>query len=404
MRRNLLLGILSVIIIITSYSHFTDEPTQAVLTASSDSTYHETAGENVSVEDSINALIETFNFDLKEHVIDSIFQRRAKHNAFNGVILAAQKGQVIYEEAFGWANTSKKEKMQKDHVFQLASVSKQFTAASVMLLKQKGLLAYEDTIQQYIPNFPYEGITIRQLLTHRSGLPNYIYKAEEYYPKSYHHDSVVSNEEIMEMLIADPPNKYGQPDGRFLYSNTGYIVLASIVEEVSGLPFDVFLKKEIFEPLGMKNTFARSVQTPKEQLEKVVQGYTARRRPYRDYFLDTVMGDKSVYSTAYDMFLWDKALLDGTIIQKDILADAFEKGSPKKRGKYNYGFGYRLYETTDGKTVVYHTGWWKGFSTLFVHYPESESCLIILTNRLNKSYYNINMVLDTLAIPEYHRT
>lgn len=348
------------------------------------------------------AIREEIGLEAKAEKLDTFFQKLHQVNRFNGTVLVAQRGQIIYHEAFGYSHVGKKTPMRKDSIFQLASVSKQFTAAAAMLLHQRGQLDYDALVQQYIPEFPYKGITIRHLLTHQSGLPDYIYAAEARL-KGKARTFQSGNEQALQMFMRMKPKPYYSPGRVFDYSNTGYFVLATVVERVSGKPFGQFLEQEFFKPLGMDNTFAWNSDRLQQKQEQMTTGYSGRGIPYSTYFLDGVLGDKSVFSTAEDMFKWDQALYDGTIISPQVQRQAFERGCRSRTGANNYGFGYRLFDVSDGTRVVYHGGWWKGYATLFVHYEPNETNIVILSNKVNRSFSNIEYLLDVLDIPEFRR-
>ena len=182
--------------------------------------------------------------------IDSLASKRHKQGIFNGVILVAEYGLPIYSKAFGYSNFKTKELLTEHSVFQLASVSKMFTATAILLLQQKGFLSVNDSVRHIIPDFPYEGLIIRHLLTHRSGLPRYMVVTDVHWPR----DSMLTNEDMHSVMVANPPKRYFSPDFRFNYQNTNYAYLALIVERVSGKSFDNFVRDHIFEPLGMYNS------------------------------------------------------------------------------------------------------------------------------------------------------
>ncbi|WP_052444263.1 serine hydrolase [Flammeovirga sp. OC4] len=353
------------------------------------------------VEDNTSVDIDSLSqeeLDHFQHIFDSTFTKLQKTRRFNGVVLGAKNKQIVYKKAFGYRDVRRRTKLEEDDIFQLASVSKQFTASAILMLEQDSLLSVNDSINKFFPDFPYPGITIKMLLDHRSGLPNYIYLMDR---KLKDKHTPIGNQLCIDYMYEHKPGKYGSPDGRFKYSNSGYMLLASIVEKVSGYPFPTFLKERIFTPLQMDSTF--TFDPVKVQQDNIPFGHTGRGRKFEEYMLDGVLGDKSVYSNVEDLFKWHKALLGDSILSVESKEKAFTFHSPKRKSKYNYGFGWRLFKPSDGTKVVYHGGWWRGYSTLFVHYPESEAFLIILTNRVNHSYVNTNHVFDALEIPEFRR-
>lgn len=333
----------------------------------------------------------------QQQKLDNLFQDLQKKNGFNGTVLFAEKGRVVFEKAYGYADVIKrKEPLSTDSRFELASVSKMFTAMAVMILQEKGKLGYDDDIRKHIPEWPYEGITIRQLLNHRSGIPRYESLADEKWPDKR---LAVTNKTMIELFVRHRPMVYFKPNNGFHYCNTNYALLATIVERASGKEFASFMHDYVFHPLGMNNSFILHV--PDDTLlttyieQKVVPGHDARGRGLvrvKNNFLNGVKGDKIMYSTVSDLYQFDKALKYEWLIKKETLAEAFKPGSPTHRGrKDNYGFGWRIRGQAD--STVYHYGWWKGFRTFYLRDMQNEKTLIVLTNKDrgpgSESFWNI---------------
>ncbi|WP_181304993.1 serine hydrolase [Rufibacter sp. XAAS-G3-1] len=316
--------------------------------------------------------------------LDSVFKHFHKRRGFNGTVLVTKYDQVIYKNAFGLADFYKKDSLTVETAFQLASVSKQFTAMAIMMLKDEGKLSYKDSVQQYIPNFPYHGITIRQLLTHQSGLSNYTYFSDKLWPDR---NKNLTNEDVINLMVAHRPQPYYPPNTHFDYSNTGYSLLASIVEKVSEMPFATFLRERIFEPLEMKQTFTYSPEVA-TLTGKIATGHTRFRQKRTSDYLDTVLGDKGIYSTVEDLYKWDQALYTQKLVSKETLKEAFTGSILKKKKKQeeDYGFGWRIRPLDNGDTAVYHGGLWHGFSTYLLRNPKEHSALIILSNLPNGSF------------------
>src|SRR5271154_3041082 len=183
--------------------------------------------------------------------LDSLF---ATVPDFSGTVLIADKGKPVYHKAFGYVNFETKSPMDTTSIFELASVSKQFTAMLVMMLKEEGKLKYDDRVDQYIPHLPYPGITLRHLLNHTSGLSEYETLMKEHWDKT----KVASNSDILEYLIRYHPDKNFEPGTKYKYNNTGYVLLGSVIEKVSGRDFVELINDRIFKPLGMNATDLRS--------------------------------------------------------------------------------------------------------------------------------------------------
>ncbi|SIR43662.1 serine hydrolase domain-containing protein [Pontibacter lucknowensis] len=313
--------------------------------------------------------------------VDSLFTHLHKRKGFNGTVLVTKYDQIIYRGAFGYADFKTKDTLSTQTVFQLASVSKQFTAMAIMMLKERGKLSYDDSLQVYIPDFPYKGITVRQLLTHRSGLPNYTYFSEEFWPDR---KVDLSNDDVLSMMAVHKPNIYYQPDRTFSYSNTGYALLASVVEKASGQPFAEFMREHIFEPLKMHDTYTFNHELV-TQTGRVATGHIGGRRKRLPDYQDTVLGDKGMYSTVEDLYKWDQALYTQKLVKRETLEEAFmPTGKINKRAE-SYGFGFRLKQVESGDTVIYHGGLWHGFNTYFLRNPKDHSSIIVLSNLTNGS-------------------
>lgn len=341
-------------------------------------------------------------YDEKAAILDSIIQQKTERFHFNGSILVGYKGNCIFNQSFGYSDIRNKEPLSTDAVYQLASVSKQFTAMAVMILKERNQLNYDDSVTKYIPDFPYPNITLRMLLNHTSGLPNYMWLVEHHWKGT----TPPNNADIMQMLAEHKLSLYFTPGRRFNYSNTGYVVLAAIVENVSGIKFADFLDQNIFQPLKMKNSFVYS--SSEENLkEDYLTGFFYRNRRYRmipPTVNDGAVGDKGVYSTAEDLYKWDQALYKNTLVSEETMNEALTPF--KLYGKYTipYGFGFRIRERND-KKVVYHHGRWNGFRTSFFRFVEDKNTIIVLnhtSSSLNNSIIrDIQQVLDDSINADY---
>ena len=336
------------------------------------------------------------NADLKSRRLDSLFREKARLRGFNGAVLIAQRGVIIYKNAFGYTGPDRKTPLSTDHIFQLASVSKTFTAIATLMLAERKALSLDDSVQKFFRDFPYHGIRIKDLLSHRSGLPNYIYAFDEW------RNTVTvppTNSTIMRWFAVSspPPVPYNLPDVAFSYNNTNYIILASIIAKVSGKTYAEFLKTEIFEPLGMVHTFVDTLCPVSLKALKTF-GHDYNRRRDRDFF-DGVYGDKGIYSTVDDMMRWYMALSSHCLLSRHLLKEAFTPRSLEHRSRHNYGYGFRL--ITDPGNMnkveyVYHGGWWAGYSSMILFDLRDDYVVIVLSNRKNTSVYENKNVMDIL--------
>lgn len=315
--------------------------------------------------------------------IDKTFQNLRKKTTFNGTALFAEKGRIVFEKSYGVRDLrTRKGEIFNHDVYQLSSVSKMFTAEAIMILKSRGLIDYDVDIRAYIPEFPYEGITTRMLMTHRSGLSRYETLADNHWPDK---KKPFTNDEMIEYFVKYKPNPYFKPDNGFHYCNVNYALLASIVERVSGKTFVDFMRENIFDVLGMNDSYIYDM--PKDTtvslyLPNCIQGYyIGRRKPRQaqNEYLNGVKGDKIMFSNVEDMYRFKVAIDYGLLVPDTIQAEAFVPGSPKySKRKDNYGFGWRISRKYPG--CYYHYGWWKGYRSFFMFDKVNDRTLIVLTN------------------------
>lgn len=317
--------------------------------------------------------------------VEKDFQKIRSEQGLNGVVLYAEGGQVLYRKAFGWRNLiQQKDSLRIDDQFQLSSVSKMFTAEAIMLLYAQGKLDYEDDITKYIPEFPYQGITIRNLLNHRSGLSRYETLADEHWPDR---GVPTTNDDIIQLYAKHKPSPYNQPNVTFHYTNVNYALLASVVERVSGQHFEDFMKEQVFAPIGMDRSYIYSLRGTgrlKTYVDTEVQGHDLLRKGARraqDDYLNGVVGDKVMYSTVNDLYKFSLAIDCQAFLPDSIQQEAFRPGSPEWKNGENYGFGWRMSEKHPG--MVYHFGWWKGYRSFFIRDVAKGRVVIVLTNTDN---------------------
>jgi len=333
------------------------------------------------------------DFDKKAALLNDYFKKLRSNGRFNGAILVAQSGKVIYRNYSGYLYKNKKsnDTLNFNSRFQIGSASKSFTAASIMLLKDRGLIKYDDDVKTYIQEFPYAGITVRMLLSHRSGLSNYIYFTEEYTDRN----TLISNEDVMKLMVTHKPESYYSPNEGFHYCNTNYMLLALIVERVSKLPFKTFVKNEIFTPLHMDSSFVYDPFS-KDTLFNVATGYHYQWNEALHVYQDGVTGDKNVYTTINDLLKWDQSFYSASILKKETIEEALQPSSKERKGQRNYGFGFRLLKVDSTNYISYHGGWWRGFNALFMRDPKNKFTIIIFSNVRTNSALAYSEILDIL--------
>lgn len=306
---------------------------------------------------------------------------------FNGGILIAKNGAVIYEKYQGKADLRKTDTMSSQTAMHIASTSKTFTAIAILRLVQEGKINLTDTISRFFPDFPYAGITVQMLLCHRSGLPNYLYfMSNEKWdkgPDGKWNRKYARNEDVLKMLISKKPDATGKPNGRFNYCNTNYVLLALIIEKISGQSYPDYMQQKWFGPLKMENSF---VFTLKDTLT-ATPSFTTTGTWWNLDFLDATYGDKNIFSTPQDLLKWDQALYTDQLLRPALLDSAFAPYSFEKPSIHNYGLGWRLQLLPNGKKVIYHFGKWHGNNAAFARLTDEKVTIIILGNKFTRRIY-----------------
>lgn len=315
---------------------------------------------------------------LATHYLDSSINERT----FNGSILIAKNGEVVYEAYRGYKNIRTKDTLTAQTPLQIASTSKTMTAAAVLQLVQQGKLDLNAPVVQFFPDFPYEDVTVKMLLSHRSGLPEYLYFFEK---NGWNRNTFATNNDVINAMITWKPGRASRADARFDYCNTNFALLASIVEKVSGVSFPQYMQQHIFEPLHMDNTFVFTMA----DTARAAPSYNWDGGEWQLDFSDGVYGDKNVYSTPQDLLKWDQAMYGESIVNKQLLDSAFTPYSHEKPGIHNYGLGWRLLMYPHGKKVIYHNGRWHGFNSAFTRLTDEKITIIMLVNKFNKNIYQV---------------
>jgi CubicO group peptidase (beta-lactamase class C family) len=342
--------------------------------------------------------------------IDSLIEFYYEQGVFSGTVLVAEAGKVIYQKGFGYANVDTKDRLEPKSVFRLGSLSKQFTAMCIMILEEQGKLNYDDNLQKYIPELKYEGITIRHLLWHTSGIPGYM----DFMTKHFSDDEWYVNDDVIKVLEKDHPEKHFEPGEKYEYSNTGYLLLASVVERASGVSFEKFLQQNIFDKLRMSSSIFPFGKKEFDEMANRVLGYNRKKdggyvvNDYIDFDYD-VYGDGGVFSNVIDLFKWNEALATEKLVRKETIQEAYTPYVLNDGSVGDYGFGWSISEV-DANKIVEHSGSWIGFRTYILRDITNNHCVIVLTNLGNRkgtelysAFYNILMDEPYLRIINLER-
>lgn len=319
---------------------------------------------------------------------------KAASAGFSGVALVAENGKVVFYEAVGKRRFETNETLEKTDIFELASVSKQFTAMIVMMLQERGKLRYDDAISQYV-QVPYPGITIRHLLTHTSGLPDY----QDIMDKHWDKTKVADNPAIIQYLNRYAPPALFKPGEKYEYSNTGYVLLASIAEKAAEKDFIELCREWIFTPLQMRDTDIRTLEA-KAQVKNFAAGHlkneqgqyiNANKFHASDYtvWLGNRKGPGRISSTAQDLLKWDAALYTTTLVSEATRQQAFSPYTLNNGTFSQYGFGWDIQKDANGGRIVSHTGDNPGYKTIIVRCLDQHKTVIVLNN-------NAHDMMDTL--------
>jgi len=302
--------------------------------------------------------------------IDALMTTLHGRGQFDGSILVARSGAILYRAGFGYADDSTREPFQPTTVSALASVSKGFTAMAVMMLAERGILDYDDPVSRFLPDLARyaPGVTVRHLLNHTSGIP-------DVGDLGIDHPGLTNAEVLATLARATPLTS--PPATRYRYSNTGYVLLATIVERLSGQRMADFLAQHVFQPLGMSSTFVRDAIAPARA--SFAFAYDAFGLPAGD--TNGTVGDGDVYSTVDDLYKWDRALAGSTLVRAGTLEAAFAPpvlpGSPS-----TYGFGWNA-RVEHGERILWHTGSTGGYRAYIERRPDEQLLIAMLTNHGN---------------------
>ncbi len=332
----------------------------------------------------------------KKTLMENLAREAHEKGVFNGTWLYGENGEIISKGALGFRDAEDKLPMQENSILDLASVSKQFTAAAIMLLRKRGLLRLEDELTEFFPGLPLPGVTIYHLLTHTGGVPD---PADvNYYVKEWElENKVAPNSVVLRYLAESGAEPYFAPGDEWNYSNAGYNLLALIIEKVSGLRFAAFMRENIFEPCGMHATgvyhirvdgipsvnFARSMVLEHDRF--VLPEESEHERDV--IAADGQEGDGNVYSTISDLFAWDRALRREALLSREEQKLMYTPVKLNNGETFvddqgaGYGFGWEI--RNDGKLglIAAHSGWHKGATSWYERFVDADRVLVMLWSR-----------------------
>jgi CubicO group peptidase (beta-lactamase class C family) len=327
--------------------------------------------------------------DTRSSDIDTIMQDH-QGEVPGASVLVLRHGEAVVRRSYGLADLEQRIAAAPATNYRLASVTKQFTAAAVLLLIEDGLLALDDPMRKWLPSLPSsaDAITIRHLLTHTSGLVDY----EDIMPPDL---AVQLRDADVLQLLEKERRLYFEPGTAYRYSNGAYALLALIVERVSGRRFQAFLTERIFEPLGMHNTLAYVQEGPFVPHRAYGYSLVEGRWERTDQSLTSaVLGDGGIYSSIDDLARWDAALYDDRLLSAESRQLAFTPWTGTDDPDVAYGFGWRI----TGETL-WHSGETMGFRNVLLRWPNRRLTIIVLTNRNDPEPYRMALRIAEAFLP-----
>ncbi|MEW7277774.1 serine hydrolase domain-containing protein [Aquimarina sp. 2201CG1-2-11] len=314
----------------------------------------------------------------------SMLQSKGK---FNGAVLIAKDGMPQFINTYGYTDHTKETPLNLQSSFRLGSVSKQFTAAAIMILKEQGLLTYDDKVTDHIEEFSFKKVTIRHLLNQTSGFTQDYMRLSKKIKRDKNH--ILGIKEATEVINIYYKKHTREPNEAYQYNNANYVLLARVIEVVSEVSFEEFMTKTVFKPLGMQNTRVWTL------LSKEYKGSSNVTKDFLNYFnwlpteikspwIDGVAGDRGIFSSIEDFLVWDQFWYANPLLSQETIKEAFEPPMLKNGKKSDYGFGWVV-----NKDIVWHNGKWLGANTIYIRNPTKKTCVVVLDNSTNPCFYRV---------------
>ena len=330
--------------------------------------------------------------------LDSLFRKFDRSDAPGVAAMVIYKGQVAYKRGFGMADLENKIPITPQTQFLLASLSKQFTAMAIMIAREQGKLRYEDPLSKFVPEFPEYArrITVRHLLQHLSGLPDYeeilvgkigsdFFRSATSPPAAHEFTAA----EALAALARQPKLRF-EPGAKYEYSNSGYVVLGQILERATRVRYAEFLERNIFTPLAMKDSLVYDERKQKARLLALSYQHKDGWRDISYSPLNCIYGEDNVITTLDDLFRWDQALYSEKLAPRAAIEEAFTSGKTASGKDTGYGFGWMIH-TKGKRRILEHGGAWAGYRTFIRRIPEDQLTIVLLSNRSDFRFEPVEM-------------
>jgi CubicO group peptidase (beta-lactamase class C family) len=328
--------------------------------------------------------------------LDKYMQGQTDLFGFNGNVLVAKNGLVLYQKSFGYADYDTKSRLSENSVFDCGSVAKEFTAMAVLLLKDKGKISYDDTLRKFLPELPYINVTIRQLLSHSAGIPDGFALIEKYFD----HNKIATNDDLVSLLALKKPAALFKPGEDVMYSGTGFNLLASIVQKISGQSFKTYMEEQVFKPLGMTHTHVANGPRPKKEFPDYTNGFVYSRS-LKKYVLasseDTawttyfsgITGEGMIITTTGDLLKWDLALKNHSLLTAATQLEMLSAHAQKVFPKVTFGYGMIIGQSDFGN-LIFHNGYFPGFVSMHMRYTDDDVTVIVVSNNESNAAFIAN--------------
>ncbi len=359
--------------------------------------------------------------------LDSFFNSLNNNHQINGSVLVAENGNVLYKNAFGLADFEIKTPNDNNTKFTLASASKVFTSTAILQLRDKGKLKLDDPLIKYFSDFPYPDITIRNLLSHTTGLPDYNLYEEQI---NKNPNKIFTNKDVLPSLkLWNKPLNF-KPGEKWEYSNNNFFLLAILIEKISGYEFEKYLQKFIFDPAKMNDTYFQTDITHSNDKRRsknydypflfsstYENADSLNKYRWRLYSASGFVGQGNIVTTTEDMLKFDNILYTGSILKLTSLAEAFTPTKLKNGmnananvgiGKASYGLGWFIFTDTSLGKIVWHTGGVPGGLSIFLRNITKMQTVIMFDNAFHKNLYgegvNVMSILNNKPVVIYKRS
>jgi CubicO group peptidase (beta-lactamase class C family) len=325
--------------------------------------------------------------------IKNNFNQFIRTRKFNGSILIAKNDEIIFDTLIGFTDFRTKKHLADTNAFQLASVSKPITATVILQMVAEGKIKLEDKLTSFFPNLPkvpYKDISVKMLLSHQTGLSQYYYYCDQLVKNK---NTFLTHENVLELIKKRNPRNDFKPGAKFSYCNTNYMFLAMIAEKIDSVHFSKIVENRIIKPSKMNNSFVLNIHENSPP-SNTVMGNDATNKIIGFDFLDGVVGDKGMFASAKDLYEFDRSLFNCNLIPDSLYQIATQPHTKIDSKKSAYGLGWRLRFNEELGKIVYHTGWWHGNRHIYFKIPSKDYTVIILSNSLKGSTYNLNEMLE----------